>query len=141
MVLKQRWVVETNIESEGENIKPLANTPFNKYTVISLYTDSKGYVWAGLYGEGVLRINPTTGKVRHLNQELRNGNILSIAGHENTVWLGTLGGSTRITLNDDETLDITNFSSKDGLASDFIYQVFLEKASGFGSRRTVKALQ
>ena len=116
------------LNSKSENIKPLANTPFNRYTVISLYTDSKGYIWAGLYGEGVLRINPATGKIRHLSQELRNGNILSIAGHENTVWLGTLGGSSRITLLDDESLDITNFSSKDGLASDFIYQVFLENS-------------
>ena len=38
-----------------------------------------------------------------------------------------IGGSTRIILNDDETLDITNFSTNDGLASDFIYQVFTEK--------------
>src|SRR5688572_24828414 len=115
------------LNQNGESFKPLANTPFKNYTIISLYTDSKGYVWAGLYGEGVLRIDPSSGKVIHLNRELRNGNILSIAGHENTVWLGTLGGSTRIILNDDETLDITNFSTNDGLASDFIYQVFTEK--------------
>ena len=120
-------LLKRKLNQKGENLKPLANTPFKNYTIISLYTDSKGYVWAGLYGEGVLRIDPTTGKVRHLNHELRNGNILSIAGHKNTVWLGTLGGSTRIILNDDETLDITNFSRDDGLASDFIYQVFTEK--------------
>ncbi|WP_276373126.1 two-component regulator propeller domain-containing protein [Chryseolinea sp. H1M3-3] len=106
--------------------KPLANSPFKKYTVISLYTDSKGYVWAGLYGEGVLRINPHTGKIRYLNKELRNGNVLSIAGQDNTVWLGTLGGSSKITFDQTEELTITNYSSGDGLASDFIYQVFIE---------------
>ena len=54
------------LNSKSENIKPLANTPFNRYTVISLYTDSKGYIWAGLYGEGVLRIDPATGKITTL---------------------------------------------------------------------------
>ena len=48
----------------------LLNTPYRKYTTISLYTDSAGYVWAGLYGEGVLRINPETNRVQYLNKEL-----------------------------------------------------------------------
>ncbi len=110
----------------SEIIKPLSNTPYANYTVISLYTDSKGYIWAGLYGEGVLRINEQTGKIRHLYHEIRNGNILSIAGRANTVWLGTLGGASRITLSDSDKLDVINYSTKDGLISDFIYQVFLE---------------
>lgn len=112
--------------NHNDVVKPLANSPFKNYTVISLYTDSKGYVWAGLYGEGVLRIHPKTGKIKYLNRELRNGNILSIAGDANTVWLGTLGGSTKISITDNEELIVTNYSSDDGLVSDFIYQVFLE---------------
>ncbi|HEX6225833.1 MAG TPA: two-component regulator propeller domain-containing protein [Chryseolinea sp.] len=120
-------LLKRKLNKPGENLRPLANTPYKNYTVISLYTDSKGFVWAGLYGEGALRIDPVTGHVRHLNKELRNGNILSIAGYGNTVWLGTLGGTTKVTLADNETLEITNFSSDDGLASDFIYQVFPEK--------------
>ena len=111
---------------DAEIIKPLSNSPFKNYTVISLYTDSKGYIWAGLYGEGVLRIHPESGKVKHLSRELRNGNILSIAGEGETVWLGTLGGSTKITISDDEELKITNYGREDGLTSDFIYQVFVE---------------
>lgn len=105
---------------------PLSNSPYKKYTVISLYTDSKGYVWAGLYGEGVLRIHPESGKVQHLYRELRNGNVLSIAGDHNTVWLGTLGGATKITFDESDNLLITNYGTSDGLVSDFIYQVFLE---------------
>lgn len=110
----------------GEAERLLLNSPFSNYTIISLYTDSKGYVWAGLYGEGVLRIHPQSGKIKHLYSQLRNGNVLSIAGQDNTVWLGTLGGSTKIELTENEELSITNYSSADGLASDFIYQVFLE---------------
>lgn len=112
---------------QGDRIlEPLSNSAFKNHTVISLYTDSKGYVWAGLYGEGVLRIHPETGEITHLNRELRNGNILSIAGNDSTVWLGTLGGSTKISFTDSDKLRIENFSREDGLASDFIYQVFIE---------------
>ena len=106
--------------------KPLQHTAFQKYTVISLYTDVKGYVWAGLYGEGVLRIHPATGRIRHFSKELKNGNVLTITGNNNTIWLGTLGGVTKITHPENESFEIENFSSEDGLVSDFIYQIHLE---------------
>jgi ligand-binding sensor domain-containing protein len=105
--------------------KPLQNTPFEKFTVISLHTDAKGYVWAGLYGEGVLKIDPETGRIKQLSGELRNGNILNITSDENTVWLSTLGGSCKIALTDVEP-HISNYSSDQGLVSDFIYQTFLD---------------
>jgi len=106
--------------------QPLARTPHAAHKVISLYTDPEGYVWAGLYGEGVLRIHPTTGQVKHLQSELRNGNILSITGSGHAVWLATLGGTTRIDLADEGPLAIRNYSSDDGLASDFIYQALVD---------------
>ncbi len=103
--------------------KPLAYSPYKKCSVISLYTDSAGYIWAGLYGEGALRIHPQSGKIRYLNKELRNGNVLSISGNGNTVWLATLGGATEIHFFG-EQLDVKNYSSVDGLETDYIYQVF-----------------
>ena len=105
--------------------QPLLNTTFKKYTTISLFTDSSGYIWAGLYGEGVLRINPETSKIQYLNKELRNGNILSITGRGSKVWLATLGGATQINIEEDK-LEIKNYNHEDGLASDFIYQVFMD---------------
>ena len=103
----------------------LMHTPFQYYTVISLFVDSAGYIWAGLYGEGAIRINPVTGKFTHLNHELRNGNVLHITGKRNLVWLATLGGGTQIKIAG-EKLTIKNYSSKDGLSTDFIYQVFVD---------------
>jgi len=105
--------------------RPLLNTTFQKYTTISLFTDSAGYIWAGLYGEGVLRINPGTSKIQYLNKELRNGNILSITGRGSIVWLATLGGGTQIKVSG-EQLEIKNYSREDGLVSDYIYQVFMD---------------
>lgn len=110
---------------KGTTQKQLLHTAFEKYIVISLYTDSKGYVWAGLYGEGVLRIDPENGHVQYLGKELRNGNILNITGKGNKVWLATLGGTVCIDISENK-MTVKNYSSDDGLASDFIYQVFID---------------
>lgn len=105
--------------------RPLLNTPYQKNTTISLFTDSAGYIWAGLYGEGVLRIDPLTGKIQYINKELRNGNILNITGRGSVVWLATLGGGTQINISGKQ-LEIKNFGHEEGLVSDYIYQVFID---------------
>jgi ligand-binding sensor domain-containing protein len=104
--------------------KKLVGSPYLRNTVISLYTDIDGYVWAGLYGEGVLRISPS-GSIRLLNSELRNGNILSITGKGHDIWLATLGGGSHITIQG-EQLIVKNYGSGEGLATDYIYQVFID---------------
>ncbi|HTJ51954.1 MAG TPA: two-component regulator propeller domain-containing protein, partial [Cyclobacteriaceae bacterium] len=115
-----------SIEKGSAIIKDqLAGTRFQQYTIISLYTDHYGYIWAGLFGEGLLRINPKTGKITYLNKELRNGNVLNITGKDNVVWLATLGGGVKITIQG-EKLDVKNYTSEDGLISDYIYQVFID---------------
>lgn len=104
----------------------LKGTAFERYRVISLYVDDDGYVWAGLYGEGVLRIHPLTRRVTLISKQLRNGNVLSISrGGKNVVWLATLGGAERIEVSG-EQLRVTHFSTENGLSSDFIYQVFVD---------------
>jgi ligand-binding sensor domain-containing protein len=118
---------ERSVDAFGKaNVeKKLMGTPFQKFTIISLYTDFQGSIWAGFYGEGVLRINPVTGEIVHLSQELSNGNILSITGHGEEVWLATLGGAAKVHIRDEE-LAVTNYSRADGLVSDYIYQVFID---------------
>lgn len=106
--------------------RPLAGTRYSNYRVISLYEDRLGFIWAGLYGEGVIRIHPGTGQLQYLRKELNNGNVLSIAGDDRYVWLATLGGGTRIEYTA-TPMRVTNFTQKDGLVSDFIYQVFVDK--------------
>jgi ligand-binding sensor domain-containing protein len=103
----------------------LRNTSFAKNRIISLYADTHGFIWAGMYGEGALRINPANGKIRYLNKELRNGNILSITGKNDVVWLATLGGGTRVEIKNEDLL-IKNITTTDGLSSDYIYQIFID---------------
>ncbi|HEY0741024.1 MAG TPA: two-component regulator propeller domain-containing protein [Chryseosolibacter sp.] len=104
----------------------LDGSPYERYRVISLYVDDNGFVWAGLYGEGVLRIDPGTKKITRLAKELRNGNVLSISrGAGNSVWLATLGGAEKIEIKGND-LKVSHYSSENGLSSDFIYQVFVD---------------
>ena len=110
-----------NVKIEKQPVS--SSTVYN--TVISLFTDSLGYIWAGTYGDGVLRINPSTRKIQRLKKELRNGNVLSIAGRGNEIWLATLGGASKIKISSDK-LEVENYGRDEGLISDYIYQVFLD---------------
>ncbi|HEV8514981.1 MAG TPA: triple tyrosine motif-containing protein, partial [Cyclobacteriaceae bacterium] len=111
-------------EKDGHISKPLKGTAFVNKNVISLYTDSEGFVWAGLYGEGAIRINPQTNAIRSFLKELSNGSVLNISGKNKTVWLATLGGATRIRI--DKNFEVKNYIEKEGLATDYIYQVFTD---------------
>jgi len=111
-------------EQEGPISRPLKGTAFVNRNVISLYTDSEGFVWAGLYGEGAIRINPQTYAIRNFYKELNNGSVLNISGKNKTIWLATLGGATRISLN--KNFEVKNYIEKEGLATDYIYQVFTD---------------
>jgi ligand-binding sensor domain-containing protein/serine phosphatase RsbU (regulator of sigma subunit) len=65
-----------------------------KTNFISLYIDPAGQVWAGTYGEGVYRINPSDlSYTRFTNRDgLRDNNVISISGRNNLIWFSTLGG-------------------------------------------------
>ncbi len=89
-----------------------------------MYTDSQGFVWAGFYGEGVIRINPGSGSIKYFNKELRNGSVLNITGKNGKVWLATLGGATEIDI--EKNFLIKNYSHSEGLSTDYIYQIFVD---------------
>lgn len=105
--------------------KALQNTGLSRVPVISLYVDPYDFVWAGLYGEGVVRLDPKGNVVANFNTELRNGNILSITGKGDSVWMATLAGTSLVEIRNN-SYEIKNFSSADGLSSDFIYQVVVD---------------
>ena len=111
-------------QKEGLLSKPLTGTPFLNKNVISLFTDSEGFIWAGLYGEGAVRINPHNHELRSFNKELNNGSVLNISGKNKTIWLATLGGATQIEM--DKNFQVKNYIEKEGLATDYIYQVFTD---------------
>jgi ligand-binding sensor domain-containing protein len=120
-------IYKRSVNASGKVIiqKQLVNTPYEKFPFISLYADDAGNIWAGTYGQGVIRLDTRSGSITHINKELRNGNVLSINGKKNEIWLATLGGGTQIKLKEND-LEIKNFGSEEGLKSDYNYQIFID---------------
>lgn len=107
--------------------------PKDHIDITSLYKDKYGFLWIGTMGEGLFRMNTLTGKWRRINENpiAYYGNILSIAGKEDQVWISTLNGVARFNLNVNnyelaKRIDYTNYSKKDGLGSDYIYHILID---------------
>jgi ligand-binding sensor domain-containing protein len=94
-------------------------------TIISMYADPLGHVWAGLYGEGVVVIDTKTNMGTRFSSELRNGSVLNISGRGNRVWMATLEGAARFSANNGKW-ELKNYGRAEGLISDYIYQVFVD---------------
>jgi ligand-binding sensor domain-containing protein len=110
----------------NQKIEKIAISAFlSDATIISMYADPMGNVWAGLYGEGLLRIDTKTLKSTYFLEELRNGSVLNISGRGNQVWIATLEGASRFTFKDGKW-ELKNYTRTDGLTSDYIYQVFVD---------------
>jgi ligand-binding sensor domain-containing protein len=103
----------------------LTSAPYSNYKVISLFTDHQGFVWAGFYGQGAVRIDPDNGKLTRFDKELTNGNVLNITGSGNRIWLSTLSGATMIETG--SAMKVTNLDRSKGLDCDYVYQVFVDK--------------
>ncbi|MFM9839416.1 MAG: two-component regulator propeller domain-containing protein [Cyclobacteriaceae bacterium] len=118
-----------NLMKNGKGNQKVEKIPINAFlsdaTIISMYADSIGNVWAGLYGEGVIMIDIKTLKITYFLEELRNGSVLNISGRGNQVWIATLEGASRFTFSDGKW-ELKNYSRGDGLGSDYIYQVFVD---------------
>lgn len=105
--------------------KHLQNTPYEKYVIISLKEDNQGYIWAGTFDHGVLRIDPETGEVLPINHNngLVNNNVLSIETNKNQIWLATLGGVSRLLPVRENTYEISNFGKADGLGNSYVFDI------------------
>ncbi|WP_460554126.1 two-component regulator propeller domain-containing protein [Ferruginibacter profundus] len=126
---------ESTIENLGkENLHSYEITPPKEHIdITSLYKDKFGFIWIGTMGEGLFRLNTITGKWRRIDEDpiAYYGNILSIAGKDNQVWVSTLNGVARFTLTENnydlaEKISYTNYNKNDGLGSDYIYHILID---------------
>lgn len=109
------------------------NLDFSKQKIMSLYEDSFGYIWAGTFGQGIIRINPKTGEQAVITEKdgLVNGNVLSIKGSDKEIWFATLGGASRCQI-DDKLASLhfiphfDNYGKAEGLANNYIYDLFID---------------
>lgn len=107
--------------------------PKDHIDITCLYKDKFGYLWIGTMGEGLFRMNTQTRKWRRIDENpiAYFGNILSIAGNDDQVWISTLNGVARFTLAESnydlaEKINFNNYSKKDGLGSDYIYHILID---------------
>jgi len=99
--------------------------------IVSMFEDRFGNIWLGTFDDGVYIVNPNSGIRTHLGEAegLRDGSILSIDGKGHHVWLVSLGGVTKVTLEADPiATPPLAFKKVKGIKTDFIYQVFTESA-------------
>lgn len=113
----------------GKLVHYLGGPEFANLKIMTLAEDSYGYLWAGTFDYGVLRLDPVSGNYRQITEKDRliNNNVLSISSHLDTLWMGTLGGASNIILEGpdlDSPILINSFDHRNGLVNDFIYTVF-----------------
>jgi ligand-binding sensor domain-containing protein len=121
----------TDKQSKKTNI---INLPLNKRThVISLYEDDNGYIWAGTFGNGLFCIDPKLKRIKLFSEPdgLFNGNILSITGKGNQIWLATLGGAYLCNVAGDPFTEgskcaFINYGEQHFPGNNYIYSVFID---------------
>lgn len=99
--------------------------------VYSLYEDHSGTIWVGTIGDGVYYFDSRQqhGKldVRLLkkNQQLRNNVVSIFEDSSHAIWLATEGSG--ITRYNPVTKSVYNYSTENGLPSNFIYKIVQDK--------------
>lgn len=104
---------KTSVFPKKGNAKPI--------NVITLWeSPSDGNIWAGTFDNGVYIVSPEGRILQHLTTRngLDDGNVLSIAGDGERVWLATFGGVTAV------DLKTRQFSRLDELGNGYVYKVF-----------------
>ena len=120
-------------DKQGKNTVAI-KLPLDKHThVISLYEDDKGYIWAGTFGSGLFCIDPKSKRIKLFGERdgLSNGNILSITGKGNQIWLATLGGAFYCIESGDplagsRTCTFVNYGEQHFPGNNYIYSVFID---------------
>ena len=102
----------------------------NNLNVVSIHEDEYGFLWFGTFDKGIIRYNTKTKKYKIYTEKqgLSNNNVLSIASDNNTLWLATLGGISKVkySQNFDEEPVFYSFLEEKSLGLNFIYQVFID---------------
>lgn len=103
-----------------------------KELIISIYAATPNSLWLGTFGQGLLHYNVSTGRLTRITEAdgLINNNVLSMAGHNDTLWLATLGGVASCVLprvmHGATSLKFTNYDHQKTLGTNYIYQVLVD---------------
>ncbi|MGE5106424.1 MAG: two-component regulator propeller domain-containing protein, partial [Sphingobacteriales bacterium] len=126
-----RFLIENNT-STPDGIFPIKEID-EKTEITSLYEDPYKNIWIGTMGKGIFILNPDNGRYRNVKEDnlLYNGSILSIAGRGNDIWISSLAGAIKCSLNDNNATinanyNFTNYNEVSGIGTNYIYIIFVD---------------
>ncbi|MBK7668757.1 MAG: hypothetical protein IPJ32_16330 [Sphingobacteriaceae bacterium] len=107
----------------GYNKFTTDTTQLSQY-IRRIFQDSKGNLWFGTVGEGVVRYDGTSLTYYTTKEGFSGNNVQSIAeDKEGNVWFGTTGGVSRW-----DGKSFINFTDKDGIKNNFVYSLCISKS-------------
>jgi len=125
---------KVGIEAEKKLISFSLNFLKDESKIMSLYRDIFGFIWIGTFGQGLIRLDPESGRHISISEKdgLLNGNVLSIKGTQNEIWFGTLGGAFRCKIDQrfaqlNYIPEFINYGQSEGLSNNYIYNIFIDK--------------
>jgi signal transduction histidine kinase/ligand-binding sensor domain-containing protein/DNA-binding response OmpR family regulator len=122
---------KVDIISYSERLAKAYNKNKRSIHILSLFEDSKNYLWIGTRGDGLCRYDRVNDTFKWYNESmgLYQGNIASIIeGDDGNLWVSGNSGISKINL---ETNEVVNYSSSDGLLSnDFNFNAVLKNTDG-----------
>jgi streptogramin lyase len=86
-----------------------------------LYQDNRGIIWIGTLGKGLILLDPLTGVQSTITEDslLINGNIISLTGRDNIIWISGFEGIVCAKL-DGNNISYTNYTGIKDLGSSYI---------------------
>lgn len=125
---KKGIFTKENNNTTVEQVTALKN--INYASIVCLYADKNNCIWIGTYNTGLYKYYPATKKITHYTTAdgLVDNNVFSIAGTGDEIWLGTLGGAARLDASHAKPV-FQNFTRKNGLSNNFIYNVAVDSKS------------
>ncbi len=99
------------------------------HRVLSLWwQEEAGFLWAGTFNGGLYRWDTRKRQLQNFTQAdgLINNNVLSLAGDQERLWVGTLGGVGYIPLSEDR-VRFQRASSPGGASLQYIYKIEMDQ--------------
>lgn len=97
--------------------------------VLSLYQDSKDYLWIGTQGDGVWHLSPDLEDWQHITEAegLVSNHILSISEGADSIWFATFGGVASCPIREKINPNaFKRYDQADGLGVNYIYQTYMD---------------
>ncbi len=121
---------------KGIFVKKDNNSPIQKVrlpgnidysSVVCLYADELMNIWIGTYNFGLYQYIPANNKLKQytIASGLVDNNVFSITGNADEIWLGTLGGASKMVISSGKPV-FKNYTKENGLSNNYVYNVFID---------------